>query len=173
MADYFIAEQQGWMLYLEGSTDLAILRKLAERLRHPAYPLLQAKVPVNYLGTNKPQEARDHFHGLREAKPNLVGFALFDRLDKELQTGFALVECMWTQREIENYLATPASLRQFVQCLSGSRIATIRAGANSFQFPFSGAINESNTILERPCLRSASDSCSRTIYGAPHRSGRR
>lgn len=115
MADYFLAEQMGWMLYLEGSTDLAILQRLAERLNHPARFLLSAKVPVIYLGNNKPQEARDHFHGLREAKPDLVGFALFDRLDKELQTGSALVERMWSRREIENYLVTPESLRAFVQ----------------------------------------------------------
>jgi predicted ATPase len=115
MADYFVAQQKGWMLYVEGSTDLAILQKLAERLNHDASNVLRAKVPVNYLGTNKPQEARAHFQGLREAKPDLVGIALFDRLDKELQTGSALVEQMWTRREIENYLVTPESLRAFVQ----------------------------------------------------------
>jgi hypothetical protein len=115
MADYFIAQQKGWMLYVEGSTDLAILQKLAERLKHKARKVLRAKVPVIYLGNNKPQEARDHFHGLREAKTDLVGFALFDRLDKELQTGSALVEKMWSRREIENYLVTPDSLRAFVQ----------------------------------------------------------
>ena len=115
MADYYVAEQKGWMLYLEGSTDLAILRRLAERLNHPAQTVLHDTVPAIYLGGNKPQEARDHFHGLREAKPNLVGFALFDRLDKELHTGSQLTERMWSRREIENYLVTPASLRAFVQ----------------------------------------------------------
>ena len=114
MADYYLAEQKGWMLYLEGSTDLAILRSLALRLAHPAATLLRDAVPVVYLGSNKPQEARDHFHGLREAKPDLVGFALFDRLDRELQTGSALTERMWSRREIENYLVTPDSLAAFV-----------------------------------------------------------
>ncbi len=115
MADYYLAEQKGWTLYLEGSTDLAILRTLAIRLDHPAKKYLGDSVPVFYLGNNKPQEARDHFHGLREAKADLVGFALFDRLEKELHTGSALVEKMWTKREIENYLTTPESLRAFVQ----------------------------------------------------------
>jgi len=115
MADYYLAEQKGWMLYLEGSTDLAILRRLAERLDHPAKAVLRDSVPVIYLGGNKPQEARDHFHGLREAKPDLVGFALFDRLDRELHAGSRLAERMWSRREIENYLVTPASLRAFVQ----------------------------------------------------------
>jgi len=115
MADYFLAEQKGWMLYLEGSTDLAILRRLAERIDHPAKSVLHDSVPVIYLGSNKPQEARDHFQGLREAKTDLVGFALFDRLDRELHTGSQLTERMWSRREIENYLVTPASLRLFVQ----------------------------------------------------------
>lgn len=115
MADYYLAEQKGWMLYLEGSTDLAILRRLAERLDHPAKSVLHDSVPVIYLGSNKPQEAREHFQGLREAKADLVGFALFDRLDRELHTGSQLSERMWSRREIENYLVTPASLRLFVQ----------------------------------------------------------
>ena len=114
MADYYLAEQKGWMLYLEGSTDLSILRRLALRLSHPAAELLGDSVPVIYLGSNKPQEARDHFHGLREAKPDLIGFALFDRLDRELHVGSALTERMWARREIENYLVTPESLRAFV-----------------------------------------------------------
>ena len=114
MADYYMAEQKGWMLYLEGSTDLAILRKLAERLDSPAKVILHDSVPVIYLGNNKPQEARDHFQGLREAKPDLAGFALFDRLERELHTGSQLTERMWSRREIENYLITPASLRAFI-----------------------------------------------------------
>jgi predicted ATPase len=115
MADYYLAEQKGWMLYVEGSTDLVILRRLAERLDHAAKTVLHESVPVIYLGSNKPQGARDHFHGLREAKSNLVGFALFDRLDKALHTDSELTERMWIRREIENYLVTPASLRAFVQ----------------------------------------------------------
>lgn len=114
MADYYMAEQKGWMLYLEGSTDLAILRKLAERLGSPAKAILHDSVPVIYLSNNKPQEARDHFQGLREAKPDLAGFALFDRLERELHTGSQLTERMWSRREIENYLITPASLRAFI-----------------------------------------------------------
>lgn len=114
MADYYLAEQKGWLLYLEGSTDLAILRRLAERLDHPAKSVLHDSVPVIYLGSNKPQEARDHFHGLREAKPDLVGVALFDRLERELHTGSQLTERMWSRREIENYLVTPDSLRAYV-----------------------------------------------------------
>lgn len=114
MADYYMAEQKGWLLYLEGSTDLAILRSLADRLDHKAKAILDGSVPVYYLGGNNPFEARDHFHGLREAKPDLVGIALFDRIEKELQSGSSLAEQMWKRREIENYLVTPESLEAFV-----------------------------------------------------------
>lgn len=62
----------------------------------------------------KPQEARDHFQGLREAKPDLVGIALFDRLDRELHGGSQLTERMWSKREIECYLVTPESLLAYV-----------------------------------------------------------
>lgn len=115
MADYYLAEQNGWMLYLEGSTDLAILQRLAERLEHPAAAVLRSKVPAHYLENNIPQGARDHFYGLREAKSDLVGFLLLDRIDKELQSGSQLVEKMWARREIENYLVTPESLRAYVR----------------------------------------------------------
>lgn len=115
MADYYLTEQKGWMLYVEGSTDLAILRRLAQRLGHPAQAVLNDSVPVTYLGSNQPQDARNHFYGLREAKPDLVGYALFDRLDRELQAGAPLTEYQWSRREIENYLVTPDSLRGFVQ----------------------------------------------------------
>jgi hypothetical protein len=114
MADYYMAEQAGWMLYLEGATDLSILQRLASRLKHPAAHVLGGKVPVCYIGTNLPNEAREHFHGLREAKNDLVGYALFDRLDKQLESGPSLKERMWKKREIENYITSPESLRNFI-----------------------------------------------------------
>jgi len=65
---------------------------------------------VKYVETNLPQRARDHFRGLREAKPDLVGVALFDRLEAPLQTTSDLVETMWSRREIENYLCSDEAL---------------------------------------------------------------
>ena len=99
---YYQAEQKGWVLYLESTTDLDILRAFAESLVHPALGDLVTPF-LHPVATNLPQRARDHFFGLREAKPDLVGIAIFDRLDKELQQGTPLVELMWDKREIENY----------------------------------------------------------------------
>ena len=99
---YYQAEQQGWVLYLEGSTDLAILQAFAKKLGHPVKEKLEAPY-VHYVG-DQPGKAREHFYGLREAKPTLVGFCLFDRITGELQTHPALREYAWEQREIENYI---------------------------------------------------------------------
>lgn len=98
---YYQAEQTGWVLYLEGSTDLAILRVFAETVEHLAREPLTRPF-VHYV--QQPSAARAHFFGLREAKKDLVGFALFDRLDQELQVQPTLIERMWPRREIENYL---------------------------------------------------------------------
>lgn len=100
---YFQAEQTGWALYLEGSTDLAILQEFAKIKNHPAQQWLEAPF-VSYVG--QPTKARDHFYGLQEAKEDLRGIAIFDRLDRELHQDTRLVELMWNKREIENYFCT-------------------------------------------------------------------
>ena len=99
---YYQAEQKGWVLYLEGSTDLAILQAFAKKLHHPAQNIL--KRPFVHYVENQPQEARKHFYGLREAKTDLVGFCLFDRIESELQTNPEFREYQWKRREIENYI---------------------------------------------------------------------
>ena len=79
---YYQATQTGWVLYLEGSTDLTILQAIARRLRyHGAIRALERPF-VHYVGNN-PSAAAHHFHGLREALPGLWGIAIFDRLEGE------------------------------------------------------------------------------------------
>ncbi len=101
---YYQAQQMGWVLYLEGSTDLAILRAFAEKLSHDAISILER--PYVHYVSNQPTEARKHFYGLREAKPDLVGFCLFDRIPDELQKRPELMEYAWQKREIENYIVS-------------------------------------------------------------------
>ncbi len=104
---YYQAEQTGWVLYLEGSTDLAILREFARILDHPARQLLERPF-VNYV-SNQPARARSHFHGLREARQSLLGLAIFDRLDSLFDSG-PLRQTMWKRRELENYLCSQTVL---------------------------------------------------------------
>lgn len=111
---YYQAELTGRTLYLEGSTDLAILQAFARTLGHPAAAVLERPF-VHYLTTNLPARAREHFFGLQEAKPDLVGFALFDRIEKPLASGTPLVETMWRRREIENYLCQESVLLAYAR----------------------------------------------------------
>jgi ABC-type taurine transport system ATPase subunit len=110
---HYQAEQKGWVLYLEGSTDLAILRAFAAKLSHPAGAFLE--LPFAHHVGNQPAKARERFHGLREAKRDLVGFALVDRLEQGLQTAEDLTERMWGRREIENYLTAPETLLAYAE----------------------------------------------------------
>lgn len=111
---YYQAELKGWVLYLEGSTDLSILQAFAHTLGHPAATVLERPF-VHYLTTNLPNRARDHFFGLQEAKPDLLGFALFDRIDKPLASGTPLTETQWQKREIENYLCFESVLLAYAK----------------------------------------------------------
>jgi hypothetical protein len=110
---YYQAEQTGWVLYLEGSTDLAILRAFAETLDHPAGRVLER--PFVHYVMNQPNKAREHFYGLSEAKKDLVGFALFDRVEQTLRAGTNLREYKWKRREIENYLCDPETLLAYAE----------------------------------------------------------
>jgi hypothetical protein len=105
---YYQAEQTGWVLYLEGSTDLAILRALARKLGHPAQLWLES--PFLHAVGNVPIRVSSHFFGLREAKPDLTGIAIFDRLDRSLPADLGVVAMTWQRREIENYLCLPEVL---------------------------------------------------------------
>lgn len=99
---YYLAEQTGWVLYLEGSTDLAILQKFARILGHKAAELLER--PFVHYVTNQVEKAFDHFYGLREAYPELIGLAIFDRLDRTIEEKPDLRQMIWQRKELENYL---------------------------------------------------------------------
>ncbi|HEY8022202.1 MAG TPA: AAA family ATPase, partial [Thermoanaerobaculia bacterium] len=112
---YYQAEEVGWVLYLEGSTDLAILRALAERLGHPAQAALER--PFVHYVANQPRRAQEHFYGLRESKTDLVGLAIYDRLDSDLPADPNLRQTVWRQREIENYLSQEETLLAYAEAL--------------------------------------------------------
>jgi energy-coupling factor transporter ATP-binding protein EcfA2 len=110
---YYQAEEKGWVLYLEGSTDLAILRAFAKLLEHKAEEYLER--PFVHYVANQPRVAQEHFHGLREAKPDLVGIAIYDRLDTSPPSDSYLYQRTWTKRELENYLCQKETLLQFAE----------------------------------------------------------
>jgi hypothetical protein len=66
---------------------------------------------------NQPNKAWEHFYGLREAKSDLVGFALFDRLEQSLEARPGLQQYTWKRREIENYLCDQRTLLTYSEAL--------------------------------------------------------
>lgn len=109
--DYYQAERKGFVLYMEGSTDLAILKRMAKLTNHPAYDVLNE--PFIVYVANHPKKALEHFYGVKATKPDLRGFALFDRLDRALPDDFRVSHHVWTMREIENYIASKNILLRF------------------------------------------------------------
>lgn len=110
---YYLAEQVGWVLYLEDYTDLNILRAFAERLNHGAREAL--KNPFLFSIGNQPNKGREHFHDLLEAKPDLVGFLIVDNDAPSLQDDPRLPGMKWERREIENYICQPQTLESFAR----------------------------------------------------------
>lgn len=112
--DYYQAEQTGWVLYLEGSTDLAILKAFAVRTNYEDAVRALDRPFVRYVG-NQPTEALKHFHGLREAVPYLQAIAIFDKLENDLPPDMKPFGYTWRRREIENYLSSRGTLEAYAR----------------------------------------------------------
>jgi hypothetical protein len=72
---------------------------------------------VHHIG-NQPQQAREHFYGIGEAKPDLVGLILTDKLDKGTESTDRLPALQWRRRELENYLCLPEVLVAYARQLA-------------------------------------------------------
>ena len=115
---YYLAKMKSHILYLEGSTDLEMLKKFANRLNHPAESFLR-KANVQYTANNVPHKAIENFVALREFVPNLRGFALYDRVEKDYERNPPPIPVhFWQKRELENYFARPDVLVRHAGLLS-------------------------------------------------------
>jgi ABC-type cobalamin/Fe3+-siderophores transport system ATPase subunit len=136
-AHYVRARETGHVLYLEGGTDLAMLRALADRLNHPVRDLIAdgSHLNVYYLQDNRPdpgqspdelldavegafgQNARDHFFALRRILPDLQGLEIIDNDNRGLQDSEAggFTRLPWKRYELENYVVTPQLLMDWAQ----------------------------------------------------------
>lgn len=114
---YILAEQTGWVLYCEGATDLEILRCFAQQLGHTRALDALARPFVHWV--QQISKAAEHYHGLREACPDLVGVVVMDRQERDPPSSDdRLPVYTWTRREIENYLAIPEVLIQYARSLA-------------------------------------------------------
>lgn len=131
-ADHYVkARERGYVLYVEGSTDIDMLRGLAERLQHPVAASWDERINSFYVQNNYPLQDFDaelerveggfgltpskHFGGLRNLLPALQGLAILDndgqpRADRDEG---ALKIRYWQRYEAENYFITPDLLHQY------------------------------------------------------------
>lgn len=112
--DYYQAQQTGWILYLEGSTDLAMLRAFARRFDMAVAQQALERPFVHYV-RNQPTEVQKHYYGIREAVQELNGVALFDNLQQDLPLDPHIITLMWRYREIENYLCHEETLLAYAR----------------------------------------------------------
>jgi len=111
---YYQAEQNGWVLFLEGSTDLAILKSFARILNNTNAIEALNRPFVHYVG-DQPNEVRKHFHGIKYAFPDLLGIAIFDQFEMPLPADLGAEGLTWNKKEIESYLCHPDTLIAFAE----------------------------------------------------------
>ena len=121
---------RGHVLYVEGGTDLDVLRALAEHLGHPAADLWDQRINAFYVQDNYPDpdldadlerveggfglKPREHFFALHKMIPGLRGLAILDsdgRARQDANEG-GLDVVYWKRYEVENYFITPEVLRR-------------------------------------------------------------
>lgn len=118
---YYQAEQTGWVLYLEGSSDLTILRAFAKLTDHEEALNILEKPFVHYVG-NQPAEVLRHYFGIREAVPRLKAAAVFDRIERDLPEELKSITTLtWNRREIENYFCCRETLEDYALSLARDR----------------------------------------------------
>ena len=116
------------ILYVEGYTDMAILRAWARQLGHRAETLLTTESTWKPIVFQAPGSgggvpgirAREHYDALRLVRDALPGLELVDGdAHRDIQsspiTGEGLQRLRWRRDEIESYLVHPDALRRFVE----------------------------------------------------------
>ncbi len=128
---YVKARERGYVLYVEGSTDVDMMRALAERLNHPLATRWDERINSFYVQNNYPSQdlgaelerveggfgltPREHFNGLRNLLPSLRGLAILDNdgQNRQDRDEGALMIRYWRRYEAENYFITPDLLRSY------------------------------------------------------------
>ncbi len=138
--DIALALQAPGILYLEGTTDLHILREWARILGHPAEKTLTTSLfwkPTVWEPRTGGAgvKAADHYQALQLVRSDLPGLILLDGDDNPKITdsqinGQGLQRLRWRWYEIESYLLHPAALDRFVERQVGPGAMSAQARAD-------------------------------------------
>ena len=128
--DIMLATDQRKILYVEGHTDLNMLRAWAKILNHPItkfmeQPFWKPTVSEPRL-KGKGMKAKDHFESLLLVQVDIRGVEISDRDGNErtpenkMAMDGKLLKLCWARYEIESYLIQPVALARFVGKIVGS-----------------------------------------------------
>ena len=134
-SDHYIkALQRGYVLYVEGFTDIDILRELSGKIGHRSSELWDERINMYYTQNNYPESdmgldadlerveegfgmnLKQHYSILRGMIPDLRGLAILDgnsRHRDDFEDG-NLRGVHWQRYEIENYIVSPMTLLSYV-----------------------------------------------------------
>ena len=132
------------ILYVEGYSDIAILRVWAEKLAHPLFPFLDKPFWKPTVYQTHPDvngiKAAKHFEALKLVQQDIPGIELRDSDGRDvntdpriLQNGLARMH--WSRYEIESYLIHSKSIVRFVKSVGGQEAADRADNYMKQQFP--------------------------------------
>jgi predicted ATPase len=128
---YIKARERGYVLYVEGSTDVDMLRSFADKINHPVSKIWDERTNVYYVQDNYPLETMEsalerveggfgispikHFGCLRGMITGLKGLAILDNdgRDRQDSESGGLDIRYWKRYEAENYFITPKLLMDY------------------------------------------------------------
>ena len=117
------------LLYLEGPTDIQLLRSWAGILEHRCLPFFERTTPVETARRGGKHFAMAHFYAMQTLIPQMQGVQLLDG-DKSKPEDTAssrkpLLETLfWERKEIQSYLLHPDSVMCYLQSrTSGDKVA--------------------------------------------------
>ena len=129
---YYKAKVHPRILYIEGNTDIEMLKAFAEKLNHSeALNILSGHVNCYYTRNVESENSfenrmdrvsgafgsfKSHFHSIRKYVPSFKGIAIFDSdgYDKKNEELEGLCVTYWKNYELENYFISPDVLVAYV-----------------------------------------------------------
>lgn len=150
------AENPG-ILYVEGRTDISILREWARVLDHRLYSFLEKPFwkPAVYDTRDQGEGigARDHFEALKLVRGDIRGIELHDSDGRVREPGTltnGLERIFWRRYEIESYLIHPEAIARFVESVVGeTAVEKVRGYMRDIFAPvvFRNPLGDENSIL--------------------------
>jgi len=150
---YYKARQKGSILYVEGSTDIDILKEFAKIIgNQTAYDLLDGSLNYYYTQNNEPENTLEneidrvqgsfqlyqkHFYALKKVVADFRGLAIFDSdgREKKCDSINSLTTIFWKRYEIENYFISPSVIEKW-------KIEELKIDGTIFEQQFKKALDD-------------------------------